>query len=120
MKFTYKRRVYIYDTETEEIHTEKGNLAKNQDKLRGVAKRYYTSVEARGFHMNMNYEELEQYLTILSTSEKEALFHQIYEAYLYVNDIVGEKDQKLSQQEFFKCMAKLKRYENYLYIIIKS
>lgn len=118
MKFTYKRRVYIY--QDNEVRTEKGNLARDQDKLRGVAKRYYASVDARGFHLGMSFDELEQYVGILNTEAKEELFHQIYEAYLYVNDIVGEKDQKLSQQEFFKCMAKLKRYENYLYIIIKS
>ncbi len=118
MKFTYKRRVYIY--QDNEVRTEKGNLARDQDKLIAIAKRYFSSVEARGFHLGMSFDELEQYVGILNTEAKEELFHNIYESYLYVNEALGEKHRKLSQQEFFKCMSKLKRYENYLYIILKS
>ena len=120
MKFTYNRKIYIYDRDNEVVHTEKGNLARDQKKLIKIAKRCYSEIEAKGFNLNMNYQDLEQYLTILSTKEKEKLFHQIYEAYLYVNTMVSERDQKLTQTDFFKCMAKLKRYENYLYIILKS
>lgn len=120
MKFTYNRKIYIYDRDNEVVHTEKGNLARDQKKLIKIAKRCYSEIEAKGFNLNMNYQDLEQYLTVLDTPEKEELFHKVYEAYLYVNAMVGEKEQKLTQTDFFKCMAKLKRYENYLYIILKS
>lgn len=118
VKFKYKKRTYIYDNG--EVRTEKNNLARDQETLIKVAEHYIKSVAARGFHLSMNYNELEQYISTLDEVSKEELFHNIYEAYLYTSNVLSEEDHKLTQAEFYKCMAKVKRYEKYLYIILES
>ena len=118
MKFKYKRKTYIY--KEGQIFTEKGNLAKDQDKLIRIAKQISRNFNEREFNYGMSYDDFQMYLGTLSTAEKEQLFHTIYECYLYAGEVLKEEDEKLLKKEFDKVMARLKKCELYLYYIIIS
>lgn len=64
---------------------------------------------------NMRYAQFKKHISTLDEEEKNQLFFNIYEAYLYANTFTSEAQYS---NEFYKGMAKMKRYERYLYIIL--
>lgn len=68
--------------------------------------------------LSMGYKEFDRYIADLSAGQKTELFHIIYNAYLYVGTAINQKG--VSSTDFFKCMAKIKRYEVYIHKILTS
>lgn len=120
MEMKIKKKDYIYDSETQEVFTKEGELAKDQDMLLRVIYNFIASVRIRGFDFNMNFNQFDAYVKVLECFEKDELFHKIYDTYLYIGEYMNNDKQVISQSEFSKCMSRLKRYEVYLYKITSS
>lgn len=111
MTFQYKRRTYIMSNGV--VLTEKGKVA--SESIHRVGENLLNQMKSRKDILRMKYQDFDVYITILSTEEKEKLFHEIYEHYLYAGEMLNG-----NRQEYFKSMAKMKRYEQYLYKILGS
>lgn len=118
MEMKIKKKNYIYDSETQEVFLD-GELAPDQEKLLKVIYHFIGSIRERGYHSNLNYDEMDSLVKVLEPFEKEELFHQIYETYIYIGEFLAEDDD-ISQAEFSKTLSRLKRYEVYLYKLSNS
>ena len=113
MEFKYRKKKFTYNPETGQAHDLKGKLADPE-----VVEHFHRmchAIRCKGFNYRMNYKELRQHLSVLDEEEQEKLFHNIYERYNYCGLMLNST---CGQLDFHKIMAKMKRYEKYLYIIL--
>ena len=118
MEFKFSGKTYRYCEKTHQVFTASSKLVKNQAQMLKVVAHFQESMEVKGFSFRMNYQEFDSYISVLGAPGKNELFHKIYEHYTYGGSLLSEKG--ISQADYFKIMAKLKRYEQYLYKILKS
>ena len=118
MEFKYKKKTYTYDKLKNVVLTEAGNLARDQENIIKSLRTHIEAMRRNGFNLGMGFEQFETYVAVLDESEKEELFHHIYEKYLYVGDYIA--NDAIPMSDYMKCLSKMKRYEHYLYIVIKS
>ena len=118
MKFRYKGKNYVYDLKTKSVLNESGNIIKDSKRISTFVEKYIFATESKGYSSNMSYAHFEAYISILSMQDREALFHKIYSDYDYACEYLNQKG--LSTKEIHKIMARVKRYEKYLYKILIS
>jgi hypothetical protein len=114
MVIRYNKKNYIFNITDNKVYL----MGKLVEGLTDKFKPYIRAARERKFHLHMTYREFETHIAILNEKEREQLFHNVYQAYLYANTYINSKS--ISTQEFHKAMARLKRFEQYLYRIINS
>lgn len=96
------------------------DIIKDEINVPRSTEHFKNSMISRGFSFNMTYQEFDSYISVLSAEQKNELFHSIYENYLYAGSLLNSKNSGLSQRDCYKVMSKMKRYEMYLYKILRS
>ena len=83
-----------------------------------IAEHFRESMICKGFNTHMRQKEFKSYICALYEGEKNELFHYIYELYLYVSEMLASPVN--SKKSYFQLMSQLKRYEQFLYSIMRS
>ena len=117
MKFTYHKKSYMLVDNT--IYDHKGQeVKKDLKEIFNFFYKYQDKLKDKGFIHNMPYQEFNRYIDILTSKEKNMLFHKIFGFYMYTNSFINRKG--CSANEYYRGLARIKRYERYLFLIIES